>query len=91
MFNADLVGVSQQIAAESDFYQLRDLNSLLVSVIKVGYEEVSGSGSRIWVKQVRLPLTNRKVVAAAQARVPTRAETSPGRPPAPGSPFLSEN
>lgn len=41
MFNADLVGVSQKIAAESDFYQLRDLNSLLVSVIiKVGYEEV---------------------------------------------------
>lgn len=40
MFNADLVGLSQKIAAESDFYQLRDLNSVLVSVIKVGYEEV---------------------------------------------------
>ena len=40
MFNAHLVGLSQKIASESDFYQLRDLKSLLVSVIKVGYEEV---------------------------------------------------
>jgi len=40
MFNADLVGLSKKIAAESDFYQFRDLNSLLVSFIKVGYQEV---------------------------------------------------
>jgi len=39
IFDADLVGLSQKIAAESDLYQFREWNSLL-SFIKVGYEEV---------------------------------------------------
>jgi len=40
IFDADLVGLSQKIAAESDLYQFREWNSLFLSFIKVGYEEV---------------------------------------------------
>ena len=41
MFNADLVGViCQKIAAESDLTTVRDLNNLLLAVIKENHEEV---------------------------------------------------
>jgi len=41
MFNADLVGViCQKIAAESDLITVRELNSLLLAVIKDNHEEV---------------------------------------------------
>ena len=41
MFNADLVGViCQKIAAESDLTTVRDLNNLLLAVIKDNHEEV---------------------------------------------------
>jgi len=41
MFNADLVGlICQKIAAESNLTMVRDLNSLLLSVIKDDHDEV---------------------------------------------------
>ena len=41
MFNADLVrSICQKIATESDLLIVRDLNSLLLSVIRDNHEEV---------------------------------------------------
>ena len=41
MFNADLVGViCEKIAAESDLTTVRNLNNLLLAVIKDNHEEV---------------------------------------------------
>ena len=41
MFNADFVGlICQKIAAESDLTRARDLNSLLLSVIRDDHDEV---------------------------------------------------
>jgi hypothetical protein len=83
------VGLSQKIAAESDFYQFRDLNSLLV-FIKVGYEEV----------RVRIAHLGKAGAIAFDESQGRRGRASshtnpsgnePGAAARPGLGFLSEN
>ena len=88
MFNAELVrSICQKIAAESDPLIVRDLNSLLLSVIRDNHEEVR---LRIAYLAIAYGFTFDESKVLARNPEVVRAEAIPGQPPASGSPFLSE-
>ena len=84
------MGPSQKIAAESDFYQFRDLNSLLVPFIKVGYEEVRARIAHLG-KAGAIAFDESQ---GRRGRASSRTNASgnePGAAARPGLGFLSEN
>ena len=88
MFNAELVrSICQKIATESDPLIVRDLNSLLLSVIRDNHEEVR---LRIAYLAIAYGITFDESKVLARNPEVVRAEAIPGQPPASGSPFLSE-
>jgi len=88
MFNAELVrSICQKIAAESDPLIVRDLNSLLLSVVRDNHEEVR---LRIAYLAIAYGITFDESKVLARNPEVVRAEAIPGQPPASGSPFLSE-
>ena len=88
MFNAELVrSICQKITAESDPLIVRDLNSLLLSVVRDNHEEVR---LRIAYLGIAYGFTFDESKVLARNPEVVRAEAIPGQPPASGSPFLSE-
>ena len=88
MFNAELVrSICQKMTAESDPLIVRDLNSLLLSVVRDNHEEVR---LRIAYLAIAYGFTFDESKVLARNPEVVRAEAIPGQPPASGSPFLSE-